>query len=201
MKIVVINLDRATDRWERFKTRAVELECFDTTERFSAIDKKNKELVDELLKTYKVPYNTSCYVSHLKVLEAFLESTDEYVCVLEDDAYILNSGFLNIQSVCDDIHVQPTFFDIIYLSNRWRKNKNHQATIGCGTEAYIVSRKGASKMLALLYPSKTCIDLRMGQLHHSRFRGVNFDKALVAYVSKVQYVKHDDKGYSYLTAK
>ena len=201
MKSVVINLDRATDRWERFKNRAVVMNCFDNITRFSAIDKKNKEHIQELLKTYNVPYNPSCYLSHLKVLEQFLETSDEFMCVFEDDAYILDNGFTNLDAICNDINISKDHFDVIYLSRRWRSNKIHQATCGCGTEAYIVSRKGAFKMLKLMYPSKTCIDLRMGELHQSKKPNANIEDVLIAYVSKTRYVAHDDKGYSYLNAK
>lgn len=198
MKIIVINLDRAVDRWDRLKDRAMATNCFDKMIRFSAIDKRDSEKVAELLKTYKVPCNSSCYLSHLKVLESFLESNDDFTCVLEDDAYIINSGFSDIDSVCKDINISKDKFDIIYLSNRWRKNNKHEATSGCGTEAYIVSRKGATKMLKLLNPSNTCIDLKMGQLHHFNKSAQVYDKSLIAYVSKIQYIKHDDHGYSYL---
>ena len=198
MIFFVINLDRAVDRWERIKSRAIHMNIFDKMIRFSAIDKRDSEKVTELLKTYKVPCNSSCYLSHLKVLESFLESNDEFTCVFEDDAYIINSGFTNIDSVCNDINISKDKFDVIYLSNRWRKNNKNEATTGCGTEAYMVSRKGAAKMLKLLNPSNTCIDLKMGQLHHFNKNAKLHEKSLISYVSKIQYVKHDDHGYSYL---
>lgn len=93
-KIFIINLDRATTRWEKMRKQLEKLGL--QYERFSAIDAKsasdtflNQYYSAELnRKKYYVSLSKSeiaCYISHLKVCEKILSDNLDYAIVLEDD--------------------------------------------------------------------------------------------------------------------
>ena len=100
-KIFIINLDRATTRWEKMRKQLEKLGL--QYERFSAIDAEAAS--DAFLNQYysaelnRIKYYVSlskseiaCYISHLKVCEKILSDNLDYAIVLEDDIE-LNDSF------------------------------------------------------------------------------------------------------------
>jgi len=95
-RVVVINLDRRTDRMEKVSSQLDELGI--TYERFSAIDAKALDIE---------PIQ-ACRQSHLKVLEESVGKT----LILEDDAFFMedfNKGFAEF------IEKLPEDWNIFYL--------------------------------------------------------------------------------------
>lgn len=204
MKIVCINLDRATDRWDRFTKNPNVVKIKHSVERFSAVDKYDVQRVEELKAHYKnglaIPH-ASCFLSHMLVLEEFVSSSnseDEYLCVFEDDAELTNTDFMDVETRLREINVKSENMDMLYLSKRYACNHKYEITTGCGTEAYIVTRHGAAKMLRLLQPSRGPIDININKFHHSKKIDTDPENKLFTYKIKKPCVRHNDQGYSFL---
>ena len=95
LRAYVINLDRAPERWahiERsFAKTAIGLS------RVSAVDGKNLSLPSVAFDATRFRlfhgrilniYELACYLSHLKAMEAFLESDAEHALICEDDIFL-----------------------------------------------------------------------------------------------------------------
>lgn len=214
--IYCLNLDRATDRWDRMTARAAELGH--TLLRFPASayrDLTAQDLPPAWLfgnpdATSKG--NSACSYTHYRFWQFLEQSEFEYACVLEDDAYLLRP--LQNLKVPDD-------FDLFYLSNRVQVQEAGAPLLvnGCGTEAYVVHRRAVPKLLQVFSDVTVPVDLRL-QAHmrgfrhsgHSLCAPVRADAlpkdtyisrqypeiVLEAYGARVPYVHHDDQGYSYI---
>ena len=216
MKIVVINLDIATARLEKFYTNARKHDITNIT-RFSAIDKEDTCKLNELNQKYDVDINlkphwhkigvNACFVSHILVWEDFLYNNpdEKYLCVLEDDAKFVKGGFEDMTNLCKNINVPEDQVDIMYISDRVASDSKNKVCNGCGTEGYIVTKKGVEKLLQCMKPGIFAIDLQM-QAHYEVFRKNNHlqqyltrkDIVIKAYKSKYNYVIHEDEGSSYI---
>ena len=208
IKIVVINLDRAPERLERFTSSAQKHGI--VFERFSAIDKYDTNRIEELRKEYKMclaPQHSACALSHLKVLEDFVESNFDYCIIFEDDAKITHGGFTDIDQLIKDTKSERV--DMIYINNRIRSDSTHRITRGCGLESYIVSKEGARKLLSNKYNMNQPIDFWFQASTHfykttNHAWRKNFeikDVCVYAYKSTRPYTTHIDLGKSYLNGK
>lgn len=129
-KVVVINLDRRTDRMEKLDAQLKELGI--QYERFSAID--GKELGIDPVEAGKL--------SHLKVLESL---GTEKVLILEDDALFVEDFQERFDKVMGSL---PTNWDVFYLGAWLPKytaelkqvNKHwHKQIMSNGMQAYCVN--------------------------------------------------------------
>lgn len=111
-KVIVINLDKRTDRLEKISTQLNNLGI--TFERFSAIDGQEKDISPI----------TAGTMSHQMVLEANYESR---ILILEDDAYFVddfNEKFTEVMSYL------PSDNDIFYLGALLPKHTGKVLDIG-----------------------------------------------------------------------
>lgn len=85
----------------------------------------------------------ACAMSHLAVLNHFLEGEHEYRLVCEDDAVFVSDP---------PILVPSHYFDILFLNSRSRHNHFHElwGASTCGTDTYLITRRGAEKLVVLL---------------------------------------------------
>ncbi len=173
MKTYVINLDSATKRWTRVSTlmQATGL----MFERVSAVVGKQLQLPiaefsDRKYRRYhgKRPNlgQIGCYLSHLKVLNAFLETDESFAMVCEDD-------ITPVAQLADIVQSAMAFqnqWDILRLSGFHDSHpmKVHKlsgdyslavnATRLCGTGCYVVSRQAAEVLVQRLLPMRVPID-------------------------------------------
>ncbi len=209
IQVVVINLDRAIDRLKRFSEHASKYNI--QFERFSAIDKYNTELVDNLMKEYEMhiaPQHAACALSHFKVIENFYESDNDYCVIFEDDAQITDGGIMDIPTLIRDTNVSNP--DMIFISDRIFCDDKRRIIGGCGTEGYILSKQGAKKLLDNKYNVIYPIDMwfmAATQQYASRNdewivnARQNFkvkDTCVHAFKTTKPYTKHVDKRKSYL---
>ncbi|WP_313387105.1 glycosyltransferase family 25 protein [Chishuiella sp.] len=159
----LINLDRAKDRL-KLMTKEFEKNNIEFN-RIPAIDYKeiniNSYSIKNLYDRDLVPGEIGCYLSHLKTLKIFLNSSEEFAIILEDDA-ILEQNFdeviyktINSYNELDDSNK----WDILKLKNGKRrnikiKNIDDRYFIGaCGTSIPITTigaiwtRSAAKKFL------------------------------------------------------
>lgn len=163
-KTYLINLDRSKDRLERME-RGFANSGVDKYERISAIDARHLKETDYILKNrYKrnlVPGEIGCYLSHIKTLKAFLESSFEFAIIIEDDVKLENNYKNSAEKAIRTYTALPKKhqWDVLKLINGERRHIHvHQLDetyfIGaCGTSipistlGAIWSRRGAEKFL------------------------------------------------------
>jgi len=91
----VINLDRAPERWNHIEQSFTKTKI--VLHRVPAIDGKNLSLPSEVFDATRFRlfhgrilniYELACYLSHIKALEAFLDSGKEHALICEDDIFL-----------------------------------------------------------------------------------------------------------------
>jgi len=181
--IRVINLDRRPDRWEKFQKNRI---GFNYT-RFSAVDgnklKPNEQLSrifdgnDYKMRTGMV----GCAMSHISILVDLINGDSEFNIVLEDDIeiapcfsdklrYVLSAVNNDWDLIFLGHHYYPEFKidpilcekDKVPTVEKWNRIKSLKESIG-GTGGYIVSKKGAEKLLNYIndHGMINCIDTMM----------------------------------------
>ena len=169
-KTLVVNLDKRTDRMEKFRENAREIGL--SYDRFSAID--GKKLVPNLQLSRIFDNNdynmrcgmVGCAMSHIQICINLLnsEKTDFYM-VFEDDVEFVPDFSKKLVHIYKQLH--PFQWDILYLGHHYRKNqapadaydKNKlpvlekwnarvslTRSLG-GTGGYLISKRGAKNFL------------------------------------------------------
>lgn len=173
MQTYIINMDTATDRWQFVKEAYAKTGIPFT--RVSGIWGKNIPLPHPAYDEAKYrrchgqhtnPGTLGCYLSHLRCLELFLESGDEFAMIAEDDSKpnlqidrILHSAIRyrecwDILRVCGFHHPHP----VAYAEIEGGYQLAVCFTKLCGTGAYVVSRHAADVLLQKLVPMFLPID-------------------------------------------
>lgn len=176
----VINLDRSTDRMERF---AKSFATFPLPYiRVSAVDGKLLNTPIENFNNFMFWFNTGraallgeigCYLSHLNVLKTFLESDKEFAMICEDDAAPAPGCHETIQEAIDN----SGSWDLLRLYGCRRKtsfpylelsHSRHLCTSITSlveTRAYMVNRRAAKKLLRNLSPMTAAYDVALFKGH------------------------------------
>ena len=178
MDCYVINLDRSVGRWERLVQSFSGLEL--NLIRISAVDGKmidfpHPEYSEKRYRLYHSkkthPNEVGCYFSHMKVLRAFLTSSQEHALICEDD-----------------ISAKPELVDVLREALRYRHSwdilrlnglntpvqvpvapliPGYQLTIPLtwygGAGAYMVNRKAAERLLKHIVPMRIPYDHALDQ--------------------------------------
>jgi GR25 family glycosyltransferase involved in LPS biosynthesis len=130
-KVVVINLDRRTDRMEILDAQLKELGI--EYERFSAVDGKELDISPIIAGT----------MSHVQVLKKY---QDQKILVLEDDALFVDDFNEKFEEVMQTI---PADWDIFYLGALLPKNTGKVTPVNehwtrqvftTGSQAYCINR-------------------------------------------------------------
>ena len=123
---------------------------------FPAVDKNDTEKINLLIKKYCMKIKSGaagCALSHILVLEKFLETDSKYHIVMEDDLVILHelpSKNTEVDNLIKSLKQTYNSTDIVYLSGRVNCNESQRINNGCGTEGYLVTRHGAIKLLQII---------------------------------------------------
>lgn len=150
-KVVVINLDRRTDRLEKIDAQLKELGI--TYERFSAVDAKELE-IDPV---------QACRQSHIRVLE----ESEGLTLILEDDALFMEN--FN-ERFAEFVEFLPSDWDIFYLGAVLLNSKdcNHMMIRAMDTSslhAYCVNPRFKDTVLAQGKSYPEHIDVAYRLLH------------------------------------
>ena len=164
MRILIINLDRSSDRlnWIDKAFRDQNL----TYERVSAIDAKafSEHEIEEFHRTClsgfrQRPLEIACNLSHKKCWRMIAEGDDDFVCVFEDDIHLSKdaSRFLSssewIPADAELIKLETFNTKVEYFRNETRAALDRQLGVvrgfhpGCA--GYIISRDGARRLLRM----------------------------------------------------
>lgn len=191
--IYIINLDRATARWDFIKKNVEELGL--PVHRVSAVD--GKTLSEEFIKqhvdseTYRNRFKMypergtiGCSLSHEKVWQEFLESDYEFALVFEDDVEFNSQDLKNcIEKAIEksdlwDILSFEIFHggcpvkicDLGYKNNFLAVYLTNVTHAGC----YLINRKAVKRFLKQFYPITIPVDhyIPAGWMFDLKFLGV-----------------------------
>lgn len=164
LQTYLINLDRAKERLVLMENEFLKSEI--SFIRISAVDARNLDK-----KTYNisnkydrnlVPGEIGCYLSHIRALEKFLNSENEFALIIEDDA-ILSDNFKETIEIAISNYTKLAIkhqWDVLKLFNGKRRNikieklSNSHFIGACGTSipittiAAIWTRNAAQKFLS-----------------------------------------------------
>jgi GR25 family glycosyltransferase involved in LPS biosynthesis len=177
----VINLDRRPDRWKTFENDAKDIGIPYT--RFSAIDGQKLMPNDQLQRIfegndyYMRRGMVACALSHIKLMIELLYSSYDFFIILEDDITFVPDFAKKVNHLLEKL---PDDWDLCYLGHHlWNHTKTDdhfdkeampmvvkknnveslRYSIG-GTTGYLISRQGASRILAFInrLGMTNCID-------------------------------------------
>jgi len=164
MKILVINLDRHLCRMQRVAASlAAAGVAFERVKAVDGSDLSAEDVASMLHPDGKLklsPSEVACLLSHRAAWQRFLESESAFGCVLEDDVRLVDDYRPLLTTI--DKSVLPSF-DILKIETMRQKIRLSRKRISChpgyalahlhshhhGSAAYIVSRGGAERLLAL----------------------------------------------------
>ena len=165
MKCYVVNLDRRIERFHEFVRCNPELGL--EIVRFPGVDGSQLTEVPPQVDTWKIRVQIGkdpnrmggvfgCYLSHLRVLEAFLSTGDDFAVLAQDDAQFPPHSELWLQDVTATYEDD---WDLLFLYRNhrgwylpYRQCGNRQLAINLwkdsGAVACVVSREGAKRLVA-----------------------------------------------------
>lgn len=137
------------------------------------IVKKTRRAHEEL----STPGGVGCYLSHVNLWQKFLtESSAPAMLVFEDDVKLTEDSYKNLQSLFDKSNIlkNPTAYDFCILSPsshpkyttrilNYKDDSNLDKLTSFTTlVGYVITRKGAEKILPLVFPIESHIDQFIG---------------------------------------
>ena len=208
VKSHVINLKSNTKKLERVQKSLNAISIF--PERFDAvygkdldplyIDKitypsvqytiKNGRYIDSNIETLGA---IGCYLSHVKLWEALANSNDEMLLILEDDAITNNFSAFQINQFLNEIRENDPEWDVIFLGYT-KPSPSPNADIPITesvykineitfqTHAYLLSKKGALKLLSKAFPIVDQVDSYMSYMAITR--GLNSYRGNTSYLKQ-----------------
>lgn len=182
--LICISLDRRPDRWAKFKAGADEAGVH--VRRLSAVDAKEFDAVNHpaisLLTAHNIKFGVrrahyeidtggavGATLSHIKAWNYLVNGTAPALIVFEDDAIIPSDFETRLHQVVAEL---PAEWDIITFYNTQFGNGRgcepdpkvaplQSCTGQMGAHAYMISRRGAQRMLARAYPIEIHVDAYM----------------------------------------
>jgi glycosyl transferase, family 25 len=183
---LAINLDRSKDRLEHIR-KQLENKPF-TWQRVPAVDGWSNEVnleasidrnaFEKQHGKPALPGEIGCYLSHIKAIQLFVDSTYDYGLILEDDVQL---G----ENLC------PTLFELIQNNDKWDLiklsgihngnplsicklasglNISIATTNYTGASCYMINKEAGRKMLKHLLPMKLPYDLAYDQGWHLKYK-------------------------------
>jgi len=184
--IVVISLDRRPDRWAIFTQKAQAAGIYPKAQRLSAVDAKefvaHEHPAITLLTAHNIkngvrrayheidrPGAVGASLSHFKAWEFLRNSTAPALIIFEDDSTVPVDFKAHMTTLLAELPAEwdiVTFYNTPYegglsgctaiLAGNWSS-----CTSLMGAHAYMVSRRGAQRLLARAYPIEMHVDAYM----------------------------------------
>jgi GR25 family glycosyltransferase involved in LPS biosynthesis len=182
--IVVISLDRRPDRWAFFSERAVTAGVYEKIQRLPAVDAKefvaHEHPAVSLTTAHNIKHGVrrshheidsagavGCSLSHFKAWRYLVESSAPALIIFEDDSPLPPDFRERMESMLAEL---PSGWDMVTLYNTPYQGgqtgcvpeKDRSPWQTCtslmGAHAYMISRRGAEKLLAKAYPIEMHVD-------------------------------------------
>ena len=184
---VCINLDRRTDRWQRFSSQPACAKMIQSGQlkRWSAVDGKNIDWLNDkrvslvAKRNIKEKWRRShedlnsvggigCALTHISIWKWLVDSDHDAVIVFEDDAKVPVDFYKRLQIAVDNSRIlQSGDYDLIVPAatarlseepvERFVKKVDYFMCLQC----YIITKECARKFLAKVFPITEHIDLWM----------------------------------------
>ncbi len=182
LKLYLINLEHRKDRFD-ITNNLLNKYDFTNVIRYPAVNGKNMlkneliQIVDPLamksiLDNYRTEHHelsygaVGCYLSHINIWKKLEIDNLDYVIIFEDDA-LPNFSFLYLKEIIEKY--TPNDWDIILFGGIYNNNNiinDYIIKIQTYYEmhAYIINKKGVSKLLSKVFPIKKQIDSLLSDL-------------------------------------
>lgn len=174
MKSYIINLPFRRDRLERLNYNLIKNYIVFNAVHFNSLEQDEKYNYKQLICTQDNQIDSDgamgCFISHYKVLREIVNQNEhDYAFVFEDDVIITNEELFK-----DIENNLPQSFDVLMLGGVYPNTiptnhgfyiPNYNKNASC-TEAYIVSKKGAKKILEYI-DSKKYTSMNIDWYYHS----------------------------------
>ncbi len=154
--IYYINLDESKKRMNKMEKQCSSLQCI----RVSAINgkKMNKNDVLHILKAPDMRLtNVACFLSHIKCLEEFLDTYEDFCIILEDDVNIDPKLIQKLTTIKNELIRVNEYPDILFLggtrvcgrqiSDHVMKAVQVHENCNAGAFGYMISKRGAQIIL------------------------------------------------------
>jgi glycosyl transferase family 25 len=181
IQMVCISLDRRPDRWAAFKEGAdaaginvIRLPAVDAKEfdavKHEAVSVLTAHNIKNKVRRAHYEIDTAGAVgaslSHFKAWEYLSKSTAPAIIIFEDDAVIPPNFWPRLEKLVDELPKEwdvITFYNTVFAASRGCKPDPNTAPLyNCnglmGAHAYMVSRRGAQRLLARAYPIELHVD-------------------------------------------
>lgn len=186
IQIVVISLDRRPDRWAAFLSRSVTADIYEKVQRLSAVDAKEFVAHEHPAVSLTTAHNikngvrrshheidragaVGCSLSHFKAWKHLLESSSPALIIFEDDSPVPPDFRARMETILAELPVGwdiVTFYNTPYKGGQTgcvpdpKKDMSpwQTCTSLMGAHAYMISRRGAEKLLAKAYPIEMHVD-------------------------------------------
>jgi GR25 family glycosyltransferase involved in LPS biosynthesis len=182
--IVVISLDRRPDRWAIFTEKAHAAGIYHKAQRLSAVDAKEFVAHEHPAITLRTAHNIKtharrahheidqggaigCSLSHFKAWEFLKNSSAPALIIFEDDSHVPVDFKKRIETVVEEL---PDQWDMVTFYNTPFEGgltgcepiPSMQPWSSCtslmGSHAYMISRRGAQRLLTRAYPIEMHVD-------------------------------------------
>lgn len=196
-----ITLDRRSDRWQRFTSQtvaaglhvkrwsAVDGQTIDieSDERISVFTKRN--IIEKTRRSHEELDSIGgigCALSHINLWKKLVESTDEYMLIMEDDAAVPADFVEKANKILATSSMlrNPSTWDVWMLGGAWKAEESDIANYKINSKlepimklggfflihAYVINRRAAAIFLKSCYPIQAHIDHYMSMC--ARFNGV-----------------------------
>ncbi len=217
--IYVINLKKDVERKENMIKQLEQNNLkYEITEAVNGseldLEKLKKENIIKVTYYQLKKGQYGCYLSHINIWKKFLETDKKYCLVLEDDAILCENFNMKINHMIWelnklDVSKPINNIDIIYLipntlcknifsedeCNRTLEGPNIRNVrkplhLGYCAGAYIMTRKGAEKLLNYAIPMTLAIDVLIHRLNYTNT--INVLKTIKPYVDSEQKYSNTD---------
>ena len=150
--IFVVNLEDRIDKWQT--SSGILTEAGLTATRVLAVDGRGRTPesfpdydADAVYRFFGRPMTgaeVGCYLSHMSVLERFLETDARFALVLEDDFEpVFEDSFAATEAILDVLRGKPAgYCDIVNLGNYPRRPRKLEFAVTVGGEDTLISRAG-----------------------------------------------------------
>lgn len=182
----VINLDRSKERWTRMQ-KALEDAGFPSNsyQRFSAVEGKklDRDYIKSILSVRaffdlnKPRYEhrmfnnlgaIGCYLSHIKLAQHIVENQIPMALILEDDGIPNKDAMEKLQKLKlpedGDMYILSAAFLPNGMIQSYDDNWYRLYNMFFGTQAYLLTFKGAQKILQKAFPIEVQVDAFIGML-------------------------------------
>ena len=195
--VYYINLDRSTDRLlniQKQQTKVGQEFC-----RIPAVDgskltsQEKEENCSVFCKNFCTPSMIGCFMSHKKAWKTVADGRDDYAVIVEDDCVLKKSFIKDTGNLVLELNKKEPDWDFVYLGSislgnvsiftdiktklRFRSSSYHVPKQPLGFHCYLISKKGANKLLRVFSKVEYHVDL-MFLLKNEHFRVFASNKKL-----------------------